>query len=96
MVGEAEPPFSCAPVHLGKAFSVPNAGNLNLAHDQTWHYRIDVSSAAAGETEVGMVYTIDTIKWIPEILGQPQASVVGPIPSVLTIDCVGGKGTEPR
>lgn len=73
----------------GLSVVVSNAGTLDLEHDQTWYYRIDVDSATAGEEELGLVYSFDTIKWVPLIATQPPASVVAAMPSDATISCVG-------
>jgi len=68
---------------------VPNIGTLDLQHDQTWYYRIDVDSATAGKEELGLVYSFDTIKWVPLIATQPPASVVTATPADVTISCTG-------
>jgi len=64
---------------------VPDVGTLDLEHDQTWYYRIDVSSETAADDEIGQVYSFDTVKWVPLVGTQPPASIVAPMPSDVTI-----------
>ncbi len=72
----------------GLMATINNAGVLNLAHDQTWYYRIATSSVVGNDTRPGFVYSVDTIKWVPEISTQPQRlSVVNP-PASLILNCV--------
>jgi len=57
-------------------------------HDQTWYYRVDVVSAAGGGKQAGQWMSFDTIKWLPEIITQPETSTVVAAPADVTLNCV--------
>jgi hypothetical protein len=72
----------------GLTAAITNAGILNLAHDQTWYYRIAATSAAGNGTQDGFVFAINTVKAVPEISTQPQRLTVVDIPASVTLNCV--------
>ncbi|MEN6309547.1 MAG: LamG-like jellyroll fold domain-containing protein [Anaerohalosphaeraceae bacterium] len=72
----------------GLSATIANAGVLNLAHDQTWYYRIAATSAAGNGTQDGFVFAINTVKAVPEISTQPQRLTVVDTPASLTLKCV--------
>jgi hypothetical protein len=85
-----DPDSGLTPIYSDTATTtlIANVGTLNLAHDQTWYYRIDVASAAGADSELGLTFSFETIKWVPEISTHPKDLNVVKAGGNLTLQCV--------